>query len=35
MRAVSVRLAFIKPANDEGKEKKQQLNPALRLPTGC
>jgi hypothetical protein len=26
-------LAFTKPANDEGKEKKQQVKPALRLPT--
>jgi hypothetical protein len=28
------RLAFTKPANDKGKEKKQQVNPALRLPAG-
>jgi hypothetical protein len=26
------RLAFTRPAKDEGKEKKQQVNPALRLP---
>ena len=28
------RLAFTKPANDGGKEKKQQVKPALRLPGG-
>ena len=28
------RQAFTKPANDGGKEKKQQVNPALRLPAG-
>jgi hypothetical protein len=28
------RLAFTEPANDKGKEKKQQVNPALRLPAG-
>jgi hypothetical protein len=27
-------LAFTKPANDTGKEKKQQVKPALRLPAG-
>jgi hypothetical protein len=27
-------VAFNKPANDTGKEKKQQVNPALRLPAG-
>ena len=26
------RLAFTEPINDKGKEKKQQVNPALRLP---
>ena len=26
------RLAFTKPVKDGGKEKKQQVNPALRLP---
>jgi hypothetical protein len=26
--------AFTKPANDKGKEKKQQVKPALRLPAG-
>jgi hypothetical protein len=25
-------VAFTKPAKDKGKEKKQQVNPALRLP---
>ena len=28
------RLAFTELANDGGKEKKQQVNPALRLPAG-
>jgi hypothetical protein len=28
------RLAVNKPINDCGKEKKQQVNPALRLPAG-
>jgi hypothetical protein len=28
------RLAFTKPAKMGGKEKKQQVNPALRLPAG-
>jgi hypothetical protein len=28
------RLAFSKPANGKEKEKKQQVNPALRLPAG-
>jgi len=28
----SRRLAFTKPANDGGNGKKQQVNPALRLP---
>jgi len=28
------RLAFTKPANDGGLEKKQQVKPALRLPAG-
>ena len=28
------RLAFTKPANIGGNEKKQQVNPALRLPAG-
>jgi hypothetical protein len=28
------RLAFTKPANGKGKEKKQQVKPALRLPEG-
>jgi len=28
------RLVFTKPANVGGKEKKQQVNPALRLPAG-
>ena len=28
------RLAFTKPAKNGGKEKKQQVNPALRLPAG-
>jgi len=28
------RLAFTEPANDGCKEKKQQVNPALRLPPG-
>jgi hypothetical protein len=28
------RLAFTKPMNIGGKEKKQQVNPALRLPAG-
>jgi hypothetical protein len=27
-------LAFTRPANKGGKEKKQQVNPALRLPAG-
>jgi hypothetical protein len=27
-------LAFTKPANDKGREMKQQVNPALRLPAG-
>ena len=26
------RVAFTKPGNDSGNEKKQQVNPALRLP---
>jgi hypothetical protein len=32
MRAVSGGRAFTKPANRSGKQKKQQVNPALRLP---
>jgi hypothetical protein len=28
------RLAFTKPASNRRKEKKQQVNPALRLPAG-
>jgi hypothetical protein len=28
------RVAFTKLTNDKGKEKKQQVNPALRLPAG-
>jgi hypothetical protein len=32
MRADFGRLAFTKPTNDKGKEKKQQVKPALRLP---
>jgi hypothetical protein len=28
------REAFTKPLNSSGKEKKQQVNPALRLPAG-
>jgi len=28
------RLAFTKPINDKGKERKQQVKPALRLPAG-
>jgi hypothetical protein len=32
MRAVSGRQAYTKSVNDKGKEKKQQVKPALRLP---
>jgi len=28
------KLTFTKPANDKGKEKIKQVNPALRLPAG-
>jgi hypothetical protein len=28
------RLVFTKPANDKGKQKQEQVNPALRLPAG-
>jgi hypothetical protein len=28
------RLAYTKPINDEGKEKRQQVKPALRLQAG-
>jgi hypothetical protein len=28
------RIAFTKPATDKRKRKKQQVNPALRLPAG-
>jgi len=28
------RLAFTKPANDVGKQKKQKVNPAMRLHAG-
>ena len=28
------RLAFTKPINDKGKQRKEQANPALRLPEG-
>ena len=29
------KLAFAAPANEQGKDKKQQGNPALRLHAGC
>ena len=28
------RLAFTKPINDRGKQRQEQVNPALRLPAG-